>query len=258
MQLELADRVVLVTGASRGIGRAIALAFARERARLLVCARRARDVRQVSAELRKAGAPAVRAVPLDVTKPAAAEELMGCALELGGLDVVVNNVGGNRRKPFVETTDQDWCDLFELNVLSGLRIARAAIPLLRQRGGGSILFISSIWGREAGGHGYTLYNATKSAQLSAAKIMATELAADRIRVNTIAPGSILFPGGGWDTRRQQDPEGIADFVRRDLPLGRFGTPEEVASLAVFLASAAASLITGATITADGGQSRSLI
>lgn len=258
MQLELADRVVLVTGASRGIGRAIALAFARERCRLVVCARNGADLRRLGEELRHAGAPAVRALEADVTVAAAADDLMAAADELGGLDAVVNNVGGNRRKPFVDTTDRDWSDLLELNLLSGLRIARAAIPLLRQRGGGCILFISSIWGREAGGLGYTLYNASKSAQISAAKIMATELARDGIRVNTIAPGSILFPGGGWDTRQRQDPEAIAAFVERDMPLGRFGTPEEVAALAVFLASPRASLITGACITADGGQSKSLI
>lgn len=258
MQLGLSDRVVLVTGASRGIGRAIALGFARERARLVVCARNSAALRSAADEFRTAGAPAVRALPLDVTAPDASEELVHAAQELGGLDVVVSNVGGNRRKPFVEVTDRDWSDLLELNLLSGLRLARAAVPLLRQRGGGAILFIASIWGREAGGHGYTLYNATKSAQISAAKIMATELAPDGIRVNSVAPGSILFPGGGWDLRQKQDPEQIAEFVRRELPFDRFGTVEEVANLVVFLASERASLITGACITADGGQSRSLI
>jgi 3-oxoacyl-[acyl-carrier protein] reductase len=258
MQLELKEKVVLVTGASRGIGRAIAHGFAREQARLVVCARGAAELGPLAASLEAAGAAAVRALALDVTERGTAAALMEAAEELGGLDVVVNNVGGNRRKRFEQTTDEDWSDLLELNLLSGLRIARAGIPLLRRRGGGCILFIASIWGREAGGLDYTLYNASKSAQISAAKIMAAELAPDGIRVNSIAPGSILFPGGGWDARRQQDPEGIAAFVERDMPLGRFGTPEEVASLAVFLASARASLITGACITADGGQSRSLI
>lgn len=258
MELELGGKVVVVTGASRGIGRAIALAFAHEGAQLVVCARDEAALDAQRGALEAAGAPAVRALALDVTSPTAAAALIGAADALGGVDVLVSNVGGNRRKRFEETTDEDWSELLELNLLSGLRIARAAIAPMRRRGGGCMLFVSSIWGREAGGLDYTLYNATKSAQISAAKIMAAELAPDGIRVNSIAPGSILFPGGGWEARRRQDPEGIAAFVARDLPLGRFGTPEEVANLAVFLASPRASLITGACVTADGGQSKSLI
>ena len=258
MNLELDHRVVLVTGASRGIGRAIALGFARERCRLVVCARGERELRQVTEELREAGAPAVRALALDVTRPDAADALVDAAAELGGLDVVVSNAGGNRHKRFEDTTDEDWRDLLELNTIAGLRLARAALPSLRSRGGGAITFIASIWGREAGGVNYTLYNASKSALISAAKVLATELARERIRVNTVAPGSIRFPGGGWDRRVEADPEGMAEFVARNLPRGSFGTPEEVADVVVFLSSARASLITGACINVDGGQSHSLI
>jgi len=258
MDLELADRVVLVTGASRGIGRAIALGFARERCRLVICARGEAELERSAGELRAAGAAEVRALAVDVIDPAAAALLVAPARDLGGLDVLVSNAGGNVRKPFVETTDEEWRELLELNLLSGLRLAREALPLLRARARGCILFISSIWGRETGGPGNTIYNATKSALISAAAVMAKEVAADGVRVNSIAPGSILAPGGSWEARVRREPEAMAEFVRRELPLGRFGSAEEVAALAVFLASDRASLITGACITADGAQSHSLI
>jgi 3-oxoacyl-[acyl-carrier protein] reductase len=258
MELGLAGRVVLVTGASRGIGRAVALGFAAERARLVVCARGEAQLERVAAELGAAGAEAIRSLAVDVTSRGAAAELVAAGAELGGLDVLVSNAGGNRKKLFSETTDDDWRELLELNLVAGLRLARAALPQLEARRRGCVLFISSIWGRETGGPGYSLYNASKSALISAARVLARELAAEGVRVNSIAPGSILAPGGSWEARMRQDPEGIAEFVRRELPLGRFGTPEEVAALAVFLASDRASLITGACITADGAQSYSLI
>ena len=145
----------------------------------------------------------------------------------GALDVLVNNVGGNRRGRFEETSDEDWLDIIQLNVLSGFRAARLAIPLMREGGGGSIVFVSSVFGREKGGPGLSIYNTTKTALISAAGIMALELAKDGIRVNCVAPGSIQFPGGSWDKRVKADPDGMQAFVRANLPLGRFGRGEEV-------------------------------
>jgi 3-oxoacyl-[acyl-carrier protein] reductase len=261
MDLGLTDRVAVVTGGSRGIGRAIALGLAREGCKVAICARGREDLRTAEAEIAAAvrGADRVVAARIDLTKRAAAKRLCERAVErLGEIDILVNNLGGNRRKPFVETTDEDWDDLLELNLLSGLRMARHVAPSMSERGRGAILFIASIWGREAGGPNYTLYNATKSAMISAAKVMAVELAASGVRVNSIAPGSIRFPGGGWDQRALEDPAGIAKFVADTMPLGRFGTVEEVANLAVFLVSDRASLITGACVPADGGQGKSLV
>jgi 3-oxoacyl-[acyl-carrier protein] reductase len=127
---------------------------------------------------------------------------------------------------------------------------------MRKRGGGSIVMIASIWGRESGGR--MTYNAVKAAEISLAKSMAQQLARDNIRVNSVAPGSILFPGGSWDRRQKEDPAGIADFVMRELPFGRFGRPEEVGAVVAFLVSPRASWISGASVPVDGCQSRSLI
>lgn len=258
MDLELDGSVAIVTGASRGIGRGIAGALAREGCNLVICARGEEALQEAAQELRTEEVN-VRAMPLDLMDPDAGETLANTARDaFGGVDVVVNNVGGNRRKPFEETTDQDWRELFDLNVNSAFRVTRAAIPLMRGRGDGSIVFIASIFGREAGGPGLSIYNTTKSAMISAARIMALELAPEGIRVNSIAPGSIRFPGGSWDRRVKADPEGMATFVEENLPLGRFGSVEEVADLVAFLASPRASLITGTCIPADGSQGHSLI
>ena len=258
MDLGLQDHVAIVTGASRGIGKHIALALAGEGCRLTLCARGEDDLEAAADEVRQRGSD-VLALPLDVTADGAADGLIERTSErFGAIHVLVGNVGGNRRKPFAETTDDDWMDIIQLNLMSHVRCSRAAIPHIKAAGGGAILFTASIFGREAGGPGLSIYNTTKSALISLAKIMALELAPSGIRVNSIAPGSIRFPGGSWDRRVKEDPEGMKAFVEANLPIGRFGTADEVANLAVFLASPRASLVTGACINIDGGQSNSLI
>ncbi|MEM1096518.1 MAG: SDR family NAD(P)-dependent oxidoreductase [Bacteroidota bacterium] len=258
MDLGLNDHVAIVTGASRGIGNYIAHGLAAEGCHLAICARSADAIEAAAADLRKKGVE-VLALALDLTEPDAGQQLVDAAMEkFGRVDVLVNNVGGNRRKPFAETTDQDWDEMLDLNVHSHFRTTRAAIPHMQAAGSGSIVFISSIFGREAGGPGLSIYNTTKTALISAAKIMALELAPDGIRVNSVAPGSIRFPGGSWDRRVHEQPEKMKAFIAQNLPLGRFGKATEVADVVTFLASERASLITGACLTVDGSQSSSLI
>ena len=258
MDLGLGGKVAVVTGGSRGLGFYSARALAAEGARLAICARGADGLGAAAETLRADGAE-VLAVQCDVAEEEGAGELIEAVRErYGVLDVLVNNVGGNRRGRFEEVGDQDWLDIIQLNMLSGFRTARLAIPMMRERGGGSIVFISSVFGREKGGPGLSIYNTTKSALISAAGIMALELAPEGIRVNCVAPGSIRFPGGSWDKRVKADPEGMRAFVKANLPLGRFGRGEEVGDVVAFLASERASLITGACIAADGAQGRSLV
>lgn len=257
MDLQLTDKVAVVTGSSKGLGLASARALAAEGARVAICARGgdalAAAVRMLSDV---AGRPdAVLGVEADVATERGCDTVIRRTLDrFGRLDILVNNVGKAGGTDIVATPDSDWQDAIDQTLFPAVRMSRLAVPEMRKVGGGVILMIASIWGRESGGR--MTYNAVKAAQISLAKAMAQQLAKDRIRVNSVAPGSISFEGGTWWKRQREDPAGIADFIKRDLPFGRFGTAEEVGDVVAFLASPRAGWISGACVTVDGCQSRS--
>ena len=258
MDLQLAGRIALVTGSSRGLGLASARALLDEGCRVCICARGRERLDAAAEALRRPGAAdRVLAVQADLSAAEGVAAVVGRTVEtFGGLDVLVNNVGRAGGGGIAAASDAEWRSALDETLFPAIRASRLAVPHMRARGGGSIIVIASIWGRESGGR--MTYNAVKAAEISLAKSMARELAPDNIRANSVAPGSISFPGGSWHRRQQEDPGGMAAFVREQLPFGRFGRAEEVGAVVAFLASPRASWVSGACVTVDGCQSRSLI
>jgi 3-oxoacyl-[acyl-carrier protein] reductase len=175
------------------------------------------------------------------------------SVTFGRIDILVNNVGLAGGGVLLETTDAHWQEAIDQTLFPAVRVSRLVVPYMQRGGGGAIVIIASIFGREAGGR--MTYNAVKAAEISLGKSLAQQLASSNIRVNSVSPGSILFEGGSWWRRQQSDPAAIAEFVKHELPFGRFGRPEEVGDVVAFLCSPRASWISGTSVVVDGCQSR---
>jgi len=248
MNLDLHGKVAIITGGSKGIGRATALAFAEEGANLAICARDKEALKQTALDLERKGVQ-VPAVSCDVTDSMALDEFLESSKHtLGRTDILVNNVSA-----FGIKDDPDaWKSSLDIDVMASVRASWKVIPWMKENGGGAIVHVSSIAGLEGGWA--PAYAAAKAALISHSKTLAVSLAQSKIRVNVVTPGSIEFPGGRWERVKHNDRQRY-DAIVRTIPWGRMGTAEEVADAVVFLASDRARWITGACLIVDGGQHR---
>ncbi len=255
MDLGLADRVCVVTGSTSGIGLVAAQMLAAEGAQVVVCGRDAERV-----ELARAGAGAMLGVVCDLAEPTAPEHLIGEAVRsLGQVDCLVNNVGVAYQADFDEVTDEQWDEMWQLNVMSFARAIRAVLPGMRERGRGAIVNVSSTAGKRPS-TSMPNYSVTKAAVLSLSRLVADLYAKDGIRSNAITPGPTateawLAPGGLADQQAERtgkSREEVLEAVAKGRPLGRLAEPDEIAAVIVFLCSDRANYVTGSAWSADGG------
>ena len=259
MDLMLDGKVALVSGASRGIGSSIAKTLLSEGCNVIIGGRNSENLLKTCQELKVDVQEGRQILSFqgDLTQTGVPEKFISFASEnFRSLDILINNVGGSIPGGIEETSDKNWEDAFHLNLYQAVKCSRLAICEMKKVQGGSILNVASIYGRES--KGSMTYNASKAAFISFSKALAFETAEYDIRVNCIAPGSIIFKGGGWEKKVLSSDDGLKDFIESDLPLNRFGRPEEIATVAAFMVSPKASLVHGACWNVDGCQSHSNI
>ena len=263
MDLGLKNRVAMVTGASQGIGRAIAFALGAEGAALALCSRTEKAIKETAQDISSRYGVKVHAQAQDLTKPDAIKSFVnGAKAALGRIDILVNNVGGGVTKSFDELSEKDWQEAFEKNLWVALRCCRAVLPMMKAQGTGKIINIAALSGKVPR-RGQIGSNVTKAALINLTESLACEMGSYGIRVNAICPAAILTPR--WEERvrkiaqekGQEYDKTLKELARAQIPAGRFGTPEDVAALAVFLASDKSGFINGVSIEVDGGIGRSI-
>jgi len=259
MDLALADRTCVVTGASRGIGRASAAALLAEGARVLLVARGEEALAEAAAQL--GSGDRLDTLALDVTAPDAGKQVAAhCEEALGPVDVLVNNAGTSYNRPLEELEDADWQAQWELHVMASLRLMRATVPAMAERGWGRVVNVCSSSGKRPS-LSNAAYSVTKAAQLSLSRVFADSYGASGVRVNAVAPGPVETPlwleeGGMADqaaATKDISREEALEATRAKVPIGRFGTAEEIAAAVAFLCSEAASNVSGAAWSVDGGS-----
>jgi 3-oxoacyl-[acyl-carrier protein] reductase len=252
MNLGLSGKRVLITGASRGIGAAIAKAFLEEGAKVCIVSRGSEKLYKTEQGLiLKYSREMVKAVKCDCSEPSSLEELKRCIRDQWDLlDVVIANIGDGRSVPDPIPSGDQWQKTWKNNFDPAIHTARTFIPMLK-KSKGCLLFVSSITALEAFGAPVD-YSTAKSAVVALAKNMSRKLAT-QVRINVLAPGNIYYPGGRWDEKIKQNRTQVQEIIELNVPMKRFGTPEEMADAAVFLCSERAKFITGSVLVADGGQ-----
>ncbi len=252
LELGLAGKVAIVTGGSEGLGRACAERFAREGARVAICARRKDVLERAAEDIRKAAGGEVLARPADVTRPADVEAFVAAVVaQCGGVDILVNNAGTSAAAAFEQVDDAAWQRDIELKLMAAVRFCRLVVPHMKRRGGGRIINITTVGGKAPAPRALPT-TVTRAAGINLTKALAGEYAPDRILVNTVCLG--LVKSAQWERRAKGDLEGYYKDVARRVPIGRVGEAEEFADLVAFLASERAGYITGTAINFDGGMS----
>jgi 3-oxoacyl-[acyl-carrier protein] reductase len=259
MDIGLNNQVVFVAGSSRGIGKAIAASLLAEGASVVLTGRDEASLRAAETELTTpANQGRILAIRGDFSDAATIAKAYESAIQqFGRIDHLVANLGTGSGKPGWEQSEDEWRRLFEVNFFASTRLTQTVLPyLLGNANGGSILYISSIVAIEATPAPLP-YSAAKAALVNYSKNLARQLGPKKVRVNTIAPGNIFFPGGSWERHLKNRPEAVENMLQTEVPQQRFGAPEEVASLAAYLCSPQAAFATGGCYVLDGGQTRSL-
>jgi len=261
MDLKIKGKYALITGGTHGIGRAIALSLADEGCNVAVCSRDKDRVEKTISELKAKGVDCL-GIQADVMNSGDIEKTIKSVTDKWGtIHILINNVGGGGRwgsEIVEETKESVWMEVYEKNVLAAIRFTNLAIPFMRKQKWGRVVTITSIFGREGGGRPW--FAMAKTAQTAMMKALAKKhyLSEENITFNSVAPGAIMIPDTGWEKMLKENPKELEEFIKNELPLGRLGKPEEIADVVAFMCSEKASLLNGASVPVDGGQSSSML